>query len=220
VDFIERLAKARAVRAAMDQLGKNPAELLVMGANPRIEVVHGENPPVEEIAEEFTGSDVKYIDVYNEPHVPTGRYAQLGPLVALFIKPNAGGQVLRIGAPEGSRRKGVEQWAEFWNGQPPMIVVDSSTRQIYFVAGCQDITGLLGQFDARDRGDGRLELGQAREIHYWGVKHHIGDDDTEDWRHKFGEENGSVPVVLFDTRHKRLLLEGGDYRIEGPWMHN
>jgi hypothetical protein len=65
-----------------------------------------------------------------------------------------------------------------------------------------------------------VTLGEGREIHYIGKKHHIGDEDTDEWRHTHGEEDGVLPTVLFDTRNKKLLYEGGNYRIKGPWIHN
>lgn len=180
--------------------------------NPRVEVVHGDNPPVEEIAEEFSGVDVKYIDVYNEPHIPRGRYAFLAKLYRLLIKPEKGGQVQRV---------------TFNKTDPPLIVSDSTGKQIYFVGGGQDLTECLAAFaDASPlqiknwTGSDRVVLGQGREIHYIGKKHHIGDEDTDEWRHKHGEEDGLLPTVVFDAANKRLLYEGGNYRIEGPWMHN
>jgi hypothetical protein len=198
-------AQAAQYRALARQ---NPAELLIMGANPRVEVVHGDNPPVEEIAEDFSGTEVKWLDVYNEPHIPRGRYAYLAKLFRLFIKPAKGGQVQKITFPEGEGA--------------PLIVSDATGKQIYFVGGNQDITACLGAFTASGEMWDPLmvKLGEGREIHYLGIKHHIGDEDTEEWRHKHGEENGALPTVLFDTRNKRLLYEGGDYRIEGPWIHN
>jgi hypothetical protein len=187
----------------------NPAELLVMAANPRVEVVHGDNPPVEEITEEFSGTEVKWLDVYNEPHIPRGRYAYLAKLFRLLIKPAKGGQVQKI---------------TFSEENAPIIVSDASAKQIYFVAGNQDVSACLEAFGGRERTVGTesyaVELGEAREIHYIGKKHHIGDEDTDEWRHKHGEEDGALPTVLFDTRNKRLLYEGGNYRIEGPWIHN
>jgi len=217
---------------------KNPAELLVMGANPgsrslkkeareraerikaarlssnpRVEVVHADNPPVEDIVEDFTGQEVKWLDVYNEPHIPRGRYAQLGPLIALYIKPAKGGQVQRIGGMG-------ENYAAAWAGKPPIIVTDSTARQIYFVDGAQDISANLAAFGAIDRGNGLVELGQGRRIDYQCRKEHVASPEEDLWKHDHGEENGKLPTVLFDTRSKRLLYEGGDYRIEGPWIRN
>jgi hypothetical protein len=207
VEFIERLSKTRAIRAAMDQLGTNPAELLVMAANPRVEVVHGENPPVEEIAEAFSGTEVEFLDVYNEPHMPRGRYAYLGELLSLHIKPAKGGQVQRISFSAGK--------------DAPIVVTDSTAKQIYFVNGNQDISAALSVFGAQSRiGDDLLELGVGRRIDYKARKEHVADPDEDKWKHGHGEENGIFPTVLFDTRNKKLLYEGGDYRIEGPWIRN
>lgn len=184
--------------------------------NPRVEVVHSSNPPVEDIVEEFTGAPAEWLDVYNEPHMARGRYAQLGPLIALYIKPAGGGQVRRIGAPENR----TADWESYWNGDPPIIVTDTSAKQIYFVGGAQDITEALEAFGARDRGNGLLELGECRRIDYEGRKEHVAAPDEDQWKHDHGEENGKLPTVLFDTNHKRLLYEGGDYRIDGPWIRN
>jgi len=203
-------------RPHIKPLHANPAELMVMAANPRVEVVSNDNPPAEEIVEEFTGAEVKYLDVYNEPHMPRGRYAQLGPLIALYIKPVAGGQVRRIGAPEHR----TVSFKDYWNGDPPLIVTDDTARQIYFVAGAQDISPVLADFGAQQRVDGKYELGKARRIDYEGRKEHVADPDEDKWKHAHGEENGELPTVLFDPNTKRLLYEGGDYRIEGPWIRN
>ena len=198
------------------RIQKVPTGPSPVASNPRVEVVHGDNPQVEDIVEEFTGTPAEFIDVYNEPHMPRGRYAQLGPLIALYIKPVKGGQVIRIGAPESRR----VDWKEYWGGDAPMVVTDSSAKQIYFVAGAQDISAMLEQFGARDRGEGIVELGQGRRIDYEGRKEHVAEPDEDQWKHDHGEENGVLPTVLFDTRNKRLLYEGGDYRIDGAWIRN
>jgi hypothetical protein len=214
--FKATISKRDYFRPVLKPLHANPAELMVMGANPRVEVVHNDNPPPEEIVEEFTGAPVKYLDVYNEPHMPRGRYAQLGPLIALYIKPAAGGQVRRIGAPE---HREVD-FKDYWNGDAPVIVTDDTARQIYFVAGAQDISPVLDSFGAQLRSDGKYEVGKARRIDYEGRKEHVADPDEDQWKHDHGEEDGVLPTVLFDPQAKRLLYEGGNYRIEGPWIRN
>jgi hypothetical protein len=183
------------------------------GLNPRVEVVHGDNPPVEDITEEFTGTEVKWLDVYNEPHIPRGRYAYLAKLLSLHIKPAKGGQVQRITFGEGE--------------SAPLIVSDSSAKQIYFVGGNQDISSTFRSFLDQDpsqvvinEGLRVVTLGQGRRIDYQGRKEHVADPDEDKWKHDHGEENGVLPTVLFDTRNKRLLYEGGDYRIDGPWIRN
>jgi hypothetical protein len=211
---VEGATNKKAKRYAWEDLYKrwpelrqrNPSELLIMGANPRVEVVHGDNPPVEAITEEFTGTEVKWIDVYNEPHIPRGRYAYLAKLLSLHIKPAKGGQVQRITFGEAD--------------SAPLIVSDSTAKQIYFVGGNQDISGALEAFVSPQGGVGIVKLGEGRRIDYQGRKEHVADPDEDKWKHDHGEENGELPTVLFDTRNKRLLYEGGDYRIEGPWIRN
>lgn len=198
--------KADYFKPHIQKIRVNPAELMVMGANPRVEVVHGENPPVEEIVEEFSGQQAEWVDVYNEPHMPRGRYAQLGELLNLYIKPAKGGQVQRITFGTGD--------------QAPLVVTDSSARQIYFVNGNQDITAALETFGAQQRFDGMLELGKGRRIDYQARKEHVAEPDEDKWKHEHGEEDGMLPTVLFDPRNKKLLYEGGNYRIEGAWIRN
>jgi hypothetical protein len=240
----DKHGKAELASAYRDMARQNPAELLVMGANPsrrtlereareraeriraarigghghnpRVEVVAAPNPPTEEIVEEFTGREVEFMDVYNEPHMPRGRYAKLGPLVALYIKPAKGGQVQRIGASEAVG----DAFPAAWGGRPPLVVCDSTARQIYFVDGHQDISDALAAFGAIDRGNGIVELGKGRRIDYQCRKDHVAEPDEDLWKHEHGEEGGALPTVLFDTRTKRILYEGGDYRIEGPWIRD
>jgi hypothetical protein len=235
----ENKGQSELAGAYREMARKNPAELLVMGANPgtralkkeareraeriraarlhtnpRVEVVAAPNPPTEEIVEEFTGREVEFMDVYNEPHMPRGRYARLGPLIALYVKPAKGGQVTRLGAPEAVGH----DFPSYWGGRPPLVVCDDTAKQIYFVDGAQDISANLAAFGAIDRGNGVVELGKGRRIDYQCRKEVAPGDDL--WKHDHGEENGELPTVLFDTRSKRILYEGGDYRIEGPWIRN
>jgi hypothetical protein len=175
-----------------------------VSSNPRVEVVHGDNPPVETIVEEFSGTPAEWVDVYNEPHMPRGRYAQLGDLLNLYIKPAKGGQVQKITFGTGK--------------EAPIVVCDSTARQIYFVGGNQDISGALDAF--RVDSTGVVTLGKCRRIDYKAKKKHVADPEEDKWKHDHGEENGELPTVLFDTRNKKLLYEGGDYRIDGAWIRN
>jgi hypothetical protein len=157
------------------------------------------NPSAEALRESFTGMEVDRVTVHREGHMPGGDYALVGKLLALYVKPLAGGQVQVI-KPTGTQ-----------------VVADESARQLYFVGGDQDITLALDVFGARERSAGLFELGQATRIDYKQRKEHVPDPDVDEWRHEFGEESGVRPSVLFDAKHKRLLLEGGEYvvRTEG-----
>jgi hypothetical protein len=137
--------------------------------------------------------------------MPAGDYAQLGELLALYVKPLSGGQVQTI-KPQAKHR--------------PTVVSDESARQIYFAGGDQDITSSLDGFGARDRGTGLVELGEARRIDYKQRKEHVSDPDVDEWRHEFGEESSIRPIVLFDQKKKRLLLEGGEYEVRREGIVN
>jgi len=160
------------------------------------------NPSAERIREEFTGAEVDRVSTYREGHMPAGNYALLGKLLALYVKPHAGGQVQMI-KPRGT-----------------IVISDESARHLWFVGGDQDITEALAVFGAVDRGAGLFELGEARRIDYKQRKEHVPDPDVDEWRHEFGEESGVRPLVLFDATHKRLLLEGGDYVVRREGIVN
>jgi hypothetical protein len=161
------------------------------------------NPSAEALREKFTGAPVEHVRVMDEPHMPAGNYAMLGKLLSLYVKPRKGGQVQEIRAAGGT-----------------MVVSDESARQIYFVGGDQDISSGLAVFGAVDRGAGLFEIGEARRLDYRQRKEHVDHPEQDSWRHELGEENGIRPTVLYDSRAKRLLLEGGDYRIEAAGIIN
>jgi len=164
--------------------------------------IRRQNPDAAGIREDFTGAPVEHETVRQEPHMPAGNYAQLGKLLTLAVKPRTGGQVLEI------------------RGHGVLIVSDESAQQIWFVGGDQDITAALPQFGAIERRGGIYELGEAREIHYEQRKEHVPHPEQDQWRHRFGEETDERPTVLFDLPHKRLLLEGGAYRIRREGIVN
>lgn len=160
------------------------------------------NPSAEALREKFTGREVDRVTIHNEPHMPKGDYAMVGKALNLYVKPRIGGQVQVIDL------RGV------------ILVSDESARQIYFVGGDQDVSEGLRVFGALDRGAGLFEIGEARRIDYKQRKEHVPSPEMDSWRHDFGEETGEKPIVLFDARSKRLLLEGGAYQIREEGIVN
>jgi hypothetical protein len=156
--------------------------------------LYGRNPSAAALREKFTGAEADTVSVYSEPHMPAGDYAQLGELLALSFKPLAGGQVQQITFPRGSR---------------PIVVADESARQIYFVGGNQELRSLASG-----------TLGPCRRIDYKQRKEHVPDPESDEWRHSFGEESGVLPSLVYDSERKRLLLAGGEYRIEREGIIN
>jgi len=171
---------------------------LPQGATLRPRSRHHWNPSAAAIHEEFTGREGKWIEVFDEPHMPAGDYAQLGELLALYVKPSSGGQVQQITFPKSAR---------------PLVVSDETARQIYFVGGNQELAS-LAPFGWTAR------LGDCRRIDYKQRKEHVPEPEIDEWRHEFGEESGIKPVLLYDAQKKRLLLEGGEYRIQAEGIVN
>jgi hypothetical protein len=159
------------------------------------------NPSAAAIRESFTGAEADKVSIRNAPHMPPGDYAQLGELLALYVKPLTGGQVQQI----------------TFSKPYPLIVSDETARQIYFVGGDQDVGS--ASFSTHQRG-GLVELGEARRIDYKQRKEHVPDPSNDEWRHDFGEETGVRPLLLFDRHHKQLLLEGGEYVIRAEGIVN
>lgn len=215
-------------RAALHDLKKkmqahNPMDLVVMGANPahpnppREVVVHpGEtitlkvNPSAEAIREEFTGREYEYSFISDEPHMKAGDYAKLGDLMGITYKPVSGGGVEAIGWYEGAETMPLHEAAKSLRRltDAPVLVSAENRRQLYFVAGNQDVSPL-----------GLEELGEARTIVYRERKH-FDDFTLINYQHEFGEENGKRPTLYYDRGKNRLLLEGGDYEVRPEGIVN
>lgn len=161
------------------------------------------NPSAAAIREDFTGRPAEWETIHDEPHMPRGDYAQLGELLALYVKPLAGAQVQEIN----------------FRKSRPKLLSDETARQLWFLGGDQDVSNSLEAFGARESA-GLFELGEVRRIDYKQRKEHVPDPDVDEWRHAFGEETGVLPVLWFDPRRKRLLLRDGEYRIEREGIVN
>jgi hypothetical protein len=192
---------------------KNPSELVVLGANP---AQHKEivlephttytirtNPSAEAIRESFTGMPAEKYMTLNVEGMPAGEYAELGKLLSLYVKPLIGGQVREIR----------------FKKPYPLLITDTSRRQLYFVEGDQDVSQGLGLFNDHPT-PGLCELGEVRRIDYKQRKIHLPDPDVDEWKHAFGEENGIKPTLWFNERTKQLFLKGGDYLVRTEGITN
>jgi hypothetical protein len=220
----------------------NPMELTVMGANPRrmpemvksyapryphdhnpqheeIIVHPGQtitfkfNPSAEAIREDFTGRPVDFISISREPHMEKGEYAKLGDLMGITYKPIGGGQVEGIGWYQGAETIPLHEAAKkLLKLTDAPVLVASRDKHLYLAGGNQDYSPMLAHLKVNPDGDDCWELGEARTIVYRERKH-FDDFALVNYEHKFGEENGERPVIVYDRRNNRLLLKGGDYDI-------
>jgi hypothetical protein len=135
----------------------------------------------------------------NEPHVPAGNYAQLGQLAYLVIAPVKSMPVLQIDLED----RGI------------LVVSSTDRKRMYFVKGRHSLSDAeLSRFNSED-GE-TIELGECRQIGYLAVKYHpeVGNDAAGKvvlWEHPFESPR---PTVWYSLRDRRLLLRGGNYRVE------
>ncbi len=87
---------------------------------------------------------------------------------------------------------------------------------IYFIGGDQAIA-----FEALNIASDKdmVELGSCTYICYHTVKG-FHDFEPIDYWHRFGEEDGIMPVLAYDRLNKALFLIGGNYRVRPEGIVN
>lgn len=97
---------------------------------------------------------------------------------------------------------------------------------IEFVGGDQDLgepEDLREKFGL-DEVKAKLNLGQVATISYFADKHHLEGPKSQakgtEYIHTFGEEGGERPLLVYDSRNKKLCLVGGDYSITDEGIRN
>lgn len=82
---------------------------------------------------------------------------------------------------------------------------------LYFVGGDQRLNlERLGRADYLPKD--RVTIGAVEKIVYHTSKA-FHDFEPVEYEHEFGEEGGELPILGYDTRNKRLYLDGGSYRV-------
>lgn len=193
---------------------KNPAELLVLG-NPAELLVLGGNPRKENAAEDvyrgFQGREPAELLEYDETQRMPRKAAVLGDLVALgFGNETKGGQKLH-----------GDQLAIRWNecshisfaGDDVKLASNAARTQLYLVGGNQELT------ESALKTLGGAELGPVYFIVYDTRK---AQDNFEggQYTHEFAEDGGRRPTARYDAHAERILLRGGNYRIEDRGIVN
>lgn len=190
----------------------NPSAAAVE-SNPNYGFVPGAEPEsiAKEIYEGFHQAEADRFSVMDEPHIPRGEYAQLGTLYSLHVKPAAG--------PEPRYVKNLLR-----PGAPIRVISSESRRQIYFAGGSQAMTDReLADFGCGP--ENLCELGEVRQIWYLARKNHAQLEEeyrgkVVNYRHAFGSKGAVKPVLFYNRRMKRLLLQGGDYEVLDEGIEN
>lgn len=88
------------------------------------------------------------------------------------------------------------------------VMSSPNGRQLYFVGGKQKL-------NVEETGKDLVTIGFVSEIEYHTSKD-FHDFEPVDYSHEFGEESGILPTLLYDVLNQRMLLSGGNYRVERP----
>jgi hypothetical protein len=89
------------------------------------------------------------------------------------------------------------------------VLTNPQGTQLYLKGGDQALPKM--------ESDGKIliDLGECYSITYWTDKYHLSDGTGfSSYIHKFGEEGGSRPMVVYNTLNETISLVGGSYKVE------
>lgn len=194
-DEVIRRAEARGFHASSD--GKR---ILVrdLRGNPSNAELDRE-VAVAEISESWHGRKPKIATDYIERLKYHDKLADLAQLIELNVR------VLGEGKP---------QWIRF-DRKTKVGYTRAGGRQQLHVEGGDQSLDLRKLGLPKDEADKDLVfVGFCSSIVYRAEKLHLNEREPVQWEHKFGEEGGSEPVLIYDALNERILLAGGTYDIK------
>ncbi len=151
------------------------------------------------LSEAFHGRPLRSVREVTERYETPTQLADLGRLVLLDVR-----------TPEGR--------AELGRGGNVRVAATGDGRNLYFVGGNQtlDLAQLgLGNILPRDY----VPVGKVRKIVYFTSKD-FHDFEPIEYVHRFGEQSGEEPELVYDTRNRKLLLVGGSYEVRREGIVN
>lgn len=168
--------------------------------------LNGDEAGAISVAEDFHGRPVdEFVDI-EEREAYTEFGGQLGELMRLDILTEDAGHYQTIN----------------FDFQPDAsdnirMISDAVRKNIEFVGGDQSFNWRAIE-GASETEKNLILVGPVVEIDYWSDKYHLGGAPAEQggytYFHKFGDEGGEIPWLVYDTRNEKLLFVGGDYTIE------
>lgn len=166
-------------------------------------VVARSNPSDQDQAvrlfEDFSGREASRIIQKQESAAMRMDYAALGDLDYLKVK-----------TPDGE--------AAMFNfeGDKVKLAGAPNRKQLYLIGGNQNLDGEL---DATALQKDFVDLGECTEVQYIARKVHISPVPTS-YFHKFGEDTGERPRLMYDKLKKRIFFVGGAYKITDRGIEN
>lgn len=154
--------------------------------------------------ESFHGRKTNFIDTtYQTEHYPKD-LAQLGILTEIEIMVSEN-EVCPI---------------EF--GKGTKLCCDGKGKQLYVIGGNQSIS--LEGVGLENDGRRFYDIGPCFTISYIADKHHlegsVQQKNGSEYIHEFGEEQGEMPMMVYDSLNKSIQLVGGSYNVEDRGIVN
>lgn len=155
-------------------------------------------------SEEFHGTPAHEVFKVKTEIFEHSKLGDVGELIQLEIKPVDGGRIVDLSGFEGAR---LARSPKGYNDQ------------LYIEGGDQAVD--LEQFGIEDPHEFET-LGVAHAVTYYTVKHHLSKKDggEANYRHKFGDNGGVGPDVIYDVQNKLLSFSGGTYKIPAEGIDN
>jgi hypothetical protein len=108
-------------------------------------------------------------------------------------------------------RTPLDQVATFnFEGDKVKLASSPDGKQLYLIGGNQNLASCL---DAESLQKDLIDLGDAIEVQYRARKIHSNFEVTS-YYHKFGEDTGAVPRLLYDKLKREVFFAGGEYFID------
>lgn len=111
----------------------------------------------------------------------------------------------------------VHHWEKLssvdFDGDGVKLASAPNGKQLYLIGGNQDLSGSITDFEGVDPEKDLIDLGEAGFVVYDARKKHSNFEPVE-WVHEFGEENGTLPRLVYDRLKQEVFFVGGEYFID------
>ena len=161
----------------------------------------------EAVAAGFHGKAFGELEEILEPEVYPENLAKLGWMDALELEGYSDAPI---------------QFTELPLSKRALLCASSDADQLYIV-GPQKLTEADLKFFGVEYTDRDfVEVGKIETIAYITEKHHLSARDKKlgPYGHKFGEEGGELPTLVYDCLNDRCLIVGGSYTIADEGIRN
>jgi hypothetical protein len=195
-----------------DSLGslvdREQVKRLVIEGNNRAYKNPGGTEASKEAFEEWHGFPATNVLDIEEVEQYRKHLADLGGMEELEVCLPKGNKVVPIGFDHDTR-----------------LCVSADRKQLYFVGGNQslDLPALVElKLITEDEAEkDSVVIGECKSITYYTKKVHLqGPKKPVPYMHEFGEENGTLPMLVYDRLSGKMGLSGGSYSVKDTGINN